>query len=329
MTKPSVRKWLLVSIGVLSVGLAIVGVFVPLLPTTPFLLLAATCFVRSSDRLYKWLVTHRWLGPYIRNYREHKAITRKTKIATLALLWGTIGYTAFGVMTSWPLRVLLLLVAVGVTVHVLSMKTLTGERLSRPSGVVNECGENGYGPRSPGSFRRFRKGKAVSKCRVRLILWLLLAVTSVGGGIIADLALGTGAFPLWIRLLGLVGMILAHFPLKRTGELLSRMGEAEEWGCTTRLVTTDIYRCVRHPHHVGVGIFMTSLGLLIGHRWSFLIISISQWAWVLGFLLLVEERELVEKFGGEYEVYRRQVPMLLPNPVCAIRVLSSPIDTSR
>ena len=169
----------------------------------------------------------------------------------------------------------------------------------------------------------------MSKCRVRLILWLLLAVTSVGGGIVTDLVLGTEAFPLWARLLGLFGMVLAHFPLKRTGKLLSRMGEAEEWGCTTRLVTTDIYRCVRHPHHVGVGVFMTSLGLLIGHLWSFLIISISQWAWVLGFLLLVEEKELMEKFGEEYETYCRQVPLLLPNPACAIRVLSRPIDAPR
>ena len=105
------------------------------------------------------------------------------------------------------------------------------------------------------------------------------------------------------------------------------MGEPEKWGCTTRLVTTDIYRCVRHPHHVGVGVFMTSLGLLIGHPWSFLFISITQWAWVLAFLFLVEEKELLEKFGEEYEAYRRQVPMLFANPICTIRVLSRPIDT--
>jgi len=158
------------------------------------------------------------------------------------------------------------------------------------------------------------------------MLWLLLAVTSVGGGRATDLVLRSAAFPLWVRLLGLLGMVLAHFPLKRTGKLLRRMGEPEKWGCTTRLVTTDIYQCVRHPHHVGVGFFMTSLGLLIGHPWSFLIITISQWAWVFGFLFLVEEKELVKKFGEEYKAYRRQVPMLFPNPVCAITVLSRPID---
>ena len=130
MNDPSLRRWLLLSIGVFSVGLAVVGIFIPLLPTTPFLLLAAACFMRSSDRLYKWLITHRWLGPYIRNYRQYKAITSKAKILTLALLWGTIGYTTFGVMSSWLLRILLLLVAMGVTVHVLSIRTLTKEMIS-------------------------------------------------------------------------------------------------------------------------------------------------------------------------------------------------------
>lgn len=130
MIKKSVQKYILVSIGVLSVGLAIIGIFLPLLPTTPFLLLAAACFVRSSDRLYTWLITHKWLGPYIRNYREHQAITRKVKITTLVLLWGTIGYSAFGVISYWPLRILLLVVAIGVTTHVLSMRTLTREMFS-------------------------------------------------------------------------------------------------------------------------------------------------------------------------------------------------------
>jgi protein-S-isoprenylcysteine O-methyltransferase Ste14 len=166
----------------------------------------------------------------------------------------------------------------------------------------------------------------MSKCRIRLILWLVLAGTSVLAGIITDLVLRTGSLPLFVRLLGLVGMLLAHFPLKRTGRLLRLFGQAEKWGCTTRLVTTDIYRCVRHPHHLGVGLFMSSLGLFIGHPWSFLLITITQWAWILGFLFFVEEKELLEKFGEEYRVYRQQVPMLLPNPLCVLRVLSQPVE---
>jgi uncharacterized membrane protein YbaN (DUF454 family) len=91
-------KWLLVPIGVTSLGIGIVGIFVPLLPTTPFLLLAAACFFRSSERLYKWLMTHRWLGPYLTNYREHRAITMPARIITLLVLWVVIGYSAFEVV---------------------------------------------------------------------------------------------------------------------------------------------------------------------------------------------------------------------------------------
>lgn len=124
------QKGFLIFVGVLSVGLATAGIFLPLLPTTPFLLLAAACFIRSSGRLYGWLITHKWFGPYIRNYREHKAITKRAKVVVLLLLWGTLGYTTIGVVSALPLRLLLLLIGVGVTLHVLSLKTLTPEMLS-------------------------------------------------------------------------------------------------------------------------------------------------------------------------------------------------------
>jgi protein-S-isoprenylcysteine O-methyltransferase Ste14 len=161
------------------------------------------------------------------------------------------------------------------------------------------------------------------------MLWFLLAGISVAGGIVTDLVLGTGSFPIFIRFLGLLGMLLAHFPLKRTGKLLRLLGESEEWGCTNRLVTTDIYQCVRHPHHIAVGVFMTSLGLFIGHPWSFLFVTITQWIWIIGFLFLVEEKELLEKFEDDYKTYRKQVPMLLPKPLCILKVLSKSIDVPR
>lgn len=328
MNKPLWKKRFLVLAGVILVGIALIGIFVPVLPTTPLLLLAAACFMNSSDRLYEWLVTHRWFGPYIRNYREHKAITLQAKVSALILLWATMGFTAFSVIDLLSIRILLLLIAVGVTVHISSLKTLTREMLL-PALDDCYCSNTRQKRPHPKIFKLFGKEITMSKCRIRLIYWLVLAVVSVGGGILLDLVLQTGALPLWARLIGLAGMIAAHFPLKRTGKLLSRLGDAEKWGCTTRLVTHDIYRCVRHPHHVSVGIFMTSLGLLIGHPWSFLIISISQWAWVFGFLILVEEKELEMKFGEEYKNYRHRVPMLIPKLSCAIRILSTPIESSK
>jgi uncharacterized membrane protein YbaN (DUF454 family) len=111
------------------VGLGVIGVFVPLLPTTPFLLLAAACFARSSERLYAWLIHHKWFGDYIRHYREHHAIPLQAKIVTLALLWGAIGYTALEVVTAWWARALLGVIAVGVSIHILHLKTLTREML--------------------------------------------------------------------------------------------------------------------------------------------------------------------------------------------------------
>jgi len=118
------RKGLLALCGMVAVGLGAAGIFLPLLPTTPFLLLAAACFFRSSDRLHNWLINHRWFGRYIRQYREHKAISRQTKLATLILLWSTLAFSGLVVLDALWIRILLLAVGVGVTLHLLSMKTL-------------------------------------------------------------------------------------------------------------------------------------------------------------------------------------------------------------
>lgn len=129
MNKATLRKTALITAGILCVGLGVLGIFVPVLPTTPFLLLAAACFVRSSDRLYNWLINHKWFGDYIRHYREHRAVTLKSKIIALVMLWGVIGYTAFSVIDNWWIRGLLGAIAVGVTIHLLHLRTLTSEML--------------------------------------------------------------------------------------------------------------------------------------------------------------------------------------------------------
>jgi len=131
MTKSALRRGFLVATGIMAVGLGTIGVFVPLLPTTPFLLLAAACFIRSSDRLYDWLIHHRWFGSYIRNYREHGAVTLTAKVVSLTLLWSAIGYSAVFVARAWWLRGLLAVIAVGVTIHLLALKTLTREMLKQ------------------------------------------------------------------------------------------------------------------------------------------------------------------------------------------------------
>jgi len=130
MVKLTLRKGLLIFSGILLVVLATVGIFLPLLPTTPLLLLAAACFIRSSDRLYQWLITHKWFGSFIKNYREQKATTKHAKVVILLLLWGSLGYTIIAVLSDLTVRILLLLIGMGVTLHVLSLKILTPEMLS-------------------------------------------------------------------------------------------------------------------------------------------------------------------------------------------------------
>jgi protein-S-isoprenylcysteine O-methyltransferase Ste14 len=164
----------------------------------------------------------------------------------------------------------------------------------------------------------------VSLCCKRLIMWFAFTGMSVFTGISADLILKTEPFPVLVRFTGLMGMIVMHFPLKRTGKVLARLGNTAGWGCTSRLITTDMYACVRHPHHLGIGVFMIFLGLCIGHIWSLLAISLAQWAWIFLFLFLVEEKELKEKFGEEFNEYCRRVPMLILKPTCIVKVFTRP-----
>ena len=89
------RKWVLIIVGSFFTGLGIIGIFLPLLPTTPFLLLAAACYIRSSERLYSWLINNKWVGRYIKNYLEGKGIPLKSKVLSISALWITIGYSVF------------------------------------------------------------------------------------------------------------------------------------------------------------------------------------------------------------------------------------------
>lgn len=113
-----------VVLGGISLGLGIAGIFLPVLPTTPFLLLTAALWLRGSPRLYERLMASPRLGAYIRNFREHRAIPMRAKIVSVTMLWTTILLSAFLAVNAWWLRVLLLGIAAGVTWHILSFKTL-------------------------------------------------------------------------------------------------------------------------------------------------------------------------------------------------------------
>lgn len=119
-----VGRWLLVAAGSASLGLGVLGIFLPVLPTTPFLLLAAFCYARSSQRLYDWLLSTRRLGPYIRTWRENKAIPLRLKIWTLTLMATFITVSAVFFVEALWLRILLGVIGVSVGIHILRIPTL-------------------------------------------------------------------------------------------------------------------------------------------------------------------------------------------------------------
>lgn len=118
-----IKKALLIVAGLLCVGLGALGIVLPLLPTTPLLLLAAFLFARSSENLRQWLLHHKVFGKYIYNYTVHKAIPKKSKVIAITTLWLTM---ALSMILSGKLIVFIILPIIGtsVTVHLLRLKTL-------------------------------------------------------------------------------------------------------------------------------------------------------------------------------------------------------------
>lgn len=114
------RRWALLVCGTMSLGLGLLGIFVPLLPTTCFLLLAAWCYARSSQRLYDKLLNARLVGPYLRRYRDSRVIPPRVKVAALVMMWITIGYAVF-TYPNVAVRLTLLAVAIGVTWHLYAL----------------------------------------------------------------------------------------------------------------------------------------------------------------------------------------------------------------
>lgn len=119
----TITKHVLVGCGTFFVTLGVVGIFVPLLPTTVFLLIGAACYARGSQRFYNWLMNHGVLGTMIRDYREGRGIPLPQKLITIAILWVTIASSAYFFVESLWVKGILLVVAVGVTIHLVTIKT--------------------------------------------------------------------------------------------------------------------------------------------------------------------------------------------------------------
>jgi uncharacterized membrane protein YbaN (DUF454 family) len=116
-------KYFYFSSGVLLVGIGVIGIFLPLLPTTIFLILASICFLKSSPKANEWLTNHKILGGYIDNYQNKTGLTRNAKIANIITLWTSISLSAFLLTDELYIRIILLAIAIGVTTHLLMIKT--------------------------------------------------------------------------------------------------------------------------------------------------------------------------------------------------------------
>lgn len=153
-------KYLYLTFGSLALALGIAGIFLPLLPTTPLLLLASWCYCRSSPRLAARLLGHPAAGPLVRNYRDGRGIALAGKLTSLALLWTTIPACIIFVAGAAWLRLLLGAVLAGVTWHIAALRTLPKEETVRYIVRRGEPGERIFmleaGGRPAGSLRIVR-----------------------------------------------------------------------------------------------------------------------------------------------------------------------------
>lgn len=123
MGTPRTGRLLFTICGLLCLGLAILGWIFPILPATPFLLLAAWLFSRSSPRLHRWLRENRLFGRYLRDYEEGRGLPWTWKAGTLLLIWGSVAFSALFIARAWWLRLLLAAIAIGMTAHILLLPT--------------------------------------------------------------------------------------------------------------------------------------------------------------------------------------------------------------
>jgi hypothetical protein len=122
-----IKRIALMSLGFMLLALGAVGVVLPVLPTTPFVLAAAVCFSASNERIHGWLKRNRVFGPYIENYRTKQGIRMPLKLSSIAFVWLGLAVSIYRVQTPW-VTALLAAVGIGVTVHLVMIKTYKGDK---------------------------------------------------------------------------------------------------------------------------------------------------------------------------------------------------------
>mgnify|MGYP001341472126 FL=1 len=121
------KRTILISLGWLCVGLGFVGVFVPGIPTTIFLIIALWAFTKSSEKLRHWLLNHKRFGPILNNWQEHKVVPRRAKILMVVLM--SLAVILFYYSSqSLILTIGLIIILVSVAIYVISLPSKTPEK---------------------------------------------------------------------------------------------------------------------------------------------------------------------------------------------------------
>ncbi len=117
------KKIVLWIIGIITLALGFIGIFIPVFPTTPFLLVALACFVNSSSKMHRFILENKYLGPYVKDYTSGNGIPMRAKWRAVSLIWITIGFSAIFVLDQWSLRLLILSIATLVSIYIFTRKT--------------------------------------------------------------------------------------------------------------------------------------------------------------------------------------------------------------
>ena len=123
MTQQKLIKYLMIGLGSICLALGTIGILIPVLPTTPFLLLASFFYLRSSEKLHQWMIHHKVFGPYLYNYLTHRVVPARAKVIALVTLWASLSFA----MTLIPLiavRIGVGAIGLAVTIYILSLKSV-------------------------------------------------------------------------------------------------------------------------------------------------------------------------------------------------------------
>jgi len=122
----SIKKIIYIILGFITLFLGIIGIIIPLLPTTPFLLLTGFFFLKGSDKLYNWLINHKIFGPYLYNYITYRSVSKRSKIIAISLIWITIPISIIK-FNKLIVTIILLTILFFVTIYILSLKTIQND----------------------------------------------------------------------------------------------------------------------------------------------------------------------------------------------------------